>query len=342
MGKYTTPMFLADQLGYHAAAYQKDLSGQTVVVVGANVGLGYEAAKHFSTMGAARVIMACRSKERGSEAVERVQKETGLKNTELMLVDLADLASTAKFAADLEAKVDRLDLLVLNAGLVSNGPKRQATVDEWEQAIQVNVVASSILALLLLPLMINTSRERHTIPRTVIVASAVHFWAAPWGKEITDQPGLLKALSDLETFNPINRYWETKLFNILFTRALNERLRATHPTIIVNAVNPGLCTTNLTRNADIPWDMRVRQAVLSVSAEVGSRELVWAALAGSEQAGSLRGQYISRNAVVEPSDFVLSEEGRVAQDRIWREIVAVGETVDPKIGQIVKEYLLDV
>ena len=71
MGKYTTPMFLADQLGYHAAAYQKDLSGQTVVVVGANVGLGYEAAKHFSTMGAARVIMACRSKERGSEAVER-------------------------------------------------------------------------------------------------------------------------------------------------------------------------------------------------------------------------------------------------------------------------------
>ena len=71
MGKYTTPQFLADQLGYHAPAFHKDLSGKTVVVVGANAGLGYEAAKHFLAMGAARVIMACRSKERGAEAVER-------------------------------------------------------------------------------------------------------------------------------------------------------------------------------------------------------------------------------------------------------------------------------
>ena len=108
------------------------------------------------------------------------------------------------------------------------------------------------------------------------------------------------------------------MLNVLFVRALNERLRATHPTIIVNAVNPGLCATSLMRNAsDAPLAMRIRMAILSVSAEVGSRELVWAALAGSEQAGSLRGQYISRNAVVEPSDFVLSERGRIAQDRTW-------------------------
>ena len=71
MGNPTFLRFLWDQLSYHAPAVRKDLSGQTVVVVGANVGLGYEAAKHFATMGAERVIMACRSEERGAAAVER-------------------------------------------------------------------------------------------------------------------------------------------------------------------------------------------------------------------------------------------------------------------------------
>ena len=149
------------------------------------------------------------------------------------------------------------------------------------------------------------------------------------------------------------------MLNVLFVRALNERLRATHPTIIVNAVNPGLCATSLMRNAsDAPLAMRIRMAILSVSAEVGSRELVWAALAGSEHAESMRGAFCSRNLVREPSDFVLSEDGRIAQDMNWvsyfssgrcvrgltclqREIVAIGEKIEPKIGQIVKEYLLD-
>ncbi|KAL1744190.1 hypothetical protein HDZ31DRAFT_82855 [Schizophyllum fasciatum] len=342
MGKYPTTQFLQDQYSYHAPVLRKDLTGKTVVVVGANVGIGYEAAKHFSTMGAARVIMACRSKERGAEAVERIQKETGLKNTELMLVDLADFSSTTKFAADLEAQLDRLDLLVLNAGIVP-GPKRQSTVDGWEVTIQVNVVASSILALLLVPLMVRTSRERHTLPRTVVVASAVHFWPQPWGSDIFDQPGILKALSDKADVDSTTRYQESKLCNVLFARALNERLRPTHPTIIVNSVDPGLCSTGLTRAVkdDMPFGMRMTHALLSVSAEVGSRELVWAALGNSEHAESLRGAYIGRCTVREPSDYVLSEAGRIAQDRNWREIVAIGEKVEPKIGTIVRDYLLD-
>ena len=150
--------------------------------------------------------------------------------------------------------------------------------------------------------------------------------------------------------------------NVLFARALNERLRQTHPTIIVNSVDPGLCSTSLSRNMkpeEMPLGQRLMFATLSVSAEVGSRELVWAALAGSEHAESMRGAFCSRNLVREPSDFVLSEDGRVAQDMNWvsdfssnwcvsgltyvqREIVAIGEKIEPKIGPIVKEYLLDV
>ena len=110
------------------------------------------------------------------------------------------------------------------------------------------------------------------------------------------------------------------VFNVFFSRALGERLRATHPTVIVNSVNPGLAATALTRDAkpsDMPIFMRIMHATIAVTAEVGSRELVWAALAGSERAGSLQGAYIDRCEVREPSDFVLSEKGRIAQDRTF-------------------------
>ncbi|KAL1683389.1 hypothetical protein EV122DRAFT_201666 [Schizophyllum commune] len=324
MGKYPPTTFLWDQLSYHSRVTRKDLTGQVVVVVGANVGLGYEAAKHFATMGAARVIMACRSKERGAAAVERLQKETGLKNSELMLVDLADFSSTTQFAAELEARVDRLDLLVLNAGVTAqNGSKRTETVNGWEPTIQVNVVSSSILAILLLPIMLRTSRERHTIPRTVVVASSVHFWAPPWNNEICNQPGILKALSDQEEFENRNVRLSCNsrtrpVLNVLFARALNERLRHTHPTVIVNSVDPGLCSTSLFRDEGrITIGMRLMNALFAVSAEVGSRELVWAALGGSEDADAMRGAFVARHEVRQPSDFVLSERGRIAQDRTW-------------------------
>uniref|UniRef100_D8Q4Z8 Uncharacterized protein n=1 Tax=Schizophyllum commune (strain H4-8 / FGSC 9210) TaxID=578458 RepID=D8Q4Z8_SCHCM len=319
MGKYPPTSFLWDQLSYHSRVTHKDLTGQIVVVIGANVGLGYEAAKHFATMGAARVIMGCRSNERGTAAVERLQKETGSKNSELMLVDLADFSSTMQFAAELEARVDRLDLLVLNAGVTAqNGSKRTATVDGWEPTIQVNVVSSSILAILLLPIMVRTSRERHTIPRTVVVASSVHFWAPPWANEIFNQPEILKALSAQEEFEWICHSLTCPVLNVLFARALNERLRHTHPTVIVNSVDPGLCSTSLFRDEGrITIGMRLMNAILAVSAEVGSRELVWAALGGSENADALRGAFVARHTVRQPSDFVLSERGRIAQDRTW-------------------------
>ena len=115
-------------------------------------------------------------------------------------------------------------------------------------------------------------------------------------------------------------FTHSSVCNVLFARALNERLRQTHPTIIVNSVDPGLCSTSLSRNMkpeELPLARRLMFATLSVSAEVGSRELVWAALAGSEHAESMRGAFCSRNLVREPSDFVLSEDGRVAQDMNW-------------------------
>ena len=134
-----------------------------------------------------------------------------------MLVDLADFSSIKNFVDELQARVERLDILVLNAGVAYMRSNRVATKDGWEEMyvslcrthlsglltsyrMQVNVISPSILALLLLPLMVRTSRERHTIPRTVTVTSSMHYYVPPYGDEIFLQPELLKAISDLAEY----------------------------------------------------------------------------------------------------------------------------------------------
>lgn len=103
----------------------------------------------------------------------------------------------------------------------------------------------------------------------------------------------------------------------MFVRELNRRLALS--AIIVDAVNPGYCYSELRRGftglkAVFDWLM---EKTLALTAEQGSRQIVFAAIGGGEYADHLRGAYISRSDVVDPSDFVLSKEGEEAQHKIW-------------------------
>ena len=105
--------------------------------------------------------------------------------------------------------------------------------------------------------------------------------------------------------------------NVFFIRALNERLQTTY--LIANAVNPGYCYSHI--RSSFPWYKAlvdwVMEKALARTAEEGSRNLVWAAVGGKEQEDKLRGAYISMAQVVEPSDFVIGEEGQGVQDLLW-------------------------
>lgn len=105
--------------------------------------------------------------------------------------------------------------------------------------------------------------------------------------------------------------------NVLFARALSDRLSG--KPLIVNTVNPGYCYSGLRRNfrglrAWIDWLM---EKALARTAEQGSRQLVWAALAESDKHSDLRGAYVSLASVQEPSDYVISEEGQKTQNLLW-------------------------
>ena len=107
------------------------------------------------------------------------------------------------------------------------------------------------------------------------------------------------------------------VLNIFFARGLSEGLR--DKPVIVNAVNPGFCHSALRRNITglVAWPMRLWEFILARSTEQGGRQLIWACIGGRDNIDQLRGDYISSMKVQEPSDSVVSEEGKLAQTKLW-------------------------
>ena len=144
--------FLREQLANVPSVEHEDLSGKTVVVIGANIGLGFEASKHFAQMNPDRIILGCRSKERGEAAVngeanpllsyysvshyyyftyKELKTVTGYESAELRIIDLARISSVVDFAEQFEKEGGRIDILLLNAGVVPF-PGQQLTADGYE------------------------------------------------------------------------------------------------------------------------------------------------------------------------------------------------------------------
>ncbi|KIL71076.1 hypothetical protein M378DRAFT_6914 [Amanita muscaria Koide BX008] len=309
-----------------------DLTGKTVVVIGANTGLGFEASKHFARMNPGRLILGCRDSGRGTAALSRLKEETGYDGAELWLIDLADFASVKSFADKYEKEEGRLDYLVLNAAIVTRDYR--STKDGWESSLQVNCLGPSLLALRLVPRMIETAQTHSVQPRVVLVSSEMHFWTS-LDTQVLENQQPLQVLSSKEYCTDKvmgRRYPDTKLLNVLFTRSLADHL-ADKP-IIVNTVNPGYCISEIRRELKgfTGFVLQGMDKLLAFTTEEGSRKLVWAALGGADQE-NLRGAYINAFQVAEPSDFVLSEQGKNLQNKIWNETLRILSDVDTRIAQ---------
>jgi retinol dehydrogenase-12 len=115
--------------------------------------------------------------------------------------------------------------------------------------------------------------------------------------------------------------------NIFFVRELTKRLPANSP-VIVTAVNPGFCKSQLGRSLPLVFVMvgMIAQALLARTTEQGSRQLVWAAVGGAGREFELRGGYANKADLQEVSDYALSDEGTAVQTRLW-----VGDQVQPSL-----------
>ncbi|KAL9000010.1 MAG: hypothetical protein Q9169_001255 [Polycauliona sp. 2 TL-2023] len=282
--------------------------GQTVIVTGSNTGLGLDAARHITRLGASKVIIAVRNTEKGLTAQKSIEEPMERREEgaiEVWPLDLTSYESVKQFAARAMG-LERLDVLLSNAGLMD---KEFKMAEEDELNVTTNVTSTFLLAMMLLPKMRETGQRFNVVPRSVIVSSDLHFMT-----ELEERKGdkIFERLNERRGADMNKRYAVTKLMEILIVRELAARIdQSTKPNVIVNCLTPGLCHSDFGRNSK-GMDLLIFKTAkffLARTTEVGSRTLVAAASAGEES----HGKYMADSKVSHP-------EGEKTQRRLWEEL----------------------
>ena len=211
----------------------KKLKGKTIIVTGANTGIGRKAALSFAGRGA-KVILACRNYSRGLKALKYIRDLSDNKLVEFRKLDLSSFESIREFAKEFNEEEDRLDILVNNAGVLTSST-RNVTKDGHEEMFQVNHLGPFLLTNLLLDKLKSSSPSR-----VINVSSEVHRSVKSLDFQNLEMEG---------KFNRFTQLANTKLQNILFTHELSKKLSGTGVT--VNALHPGYVMTDATRNIGI-------------------------------------------------------------------------------------------
>ena len=193
-----------------------DMTGRTIIVTGANSGIGRAAATALADHGA-RVVLAVRNQDKGREAAAAMAG-----TTEVRHLDLASLASVREFAAGWEGPID---ILINNAGVMI--PPQSQTADGFELQFGTNHLGHFALTNLLLP---------QVTGRVVTVSSSAH----RMGRIDFDDLNW-----ERKSYRAWRAYGQSKLANLLFTAELQRRLIAAGSAVEANAAHPGYAATNL-------------------------------------------------------------------------------------------------
>ncbi|KAL8206437.1 UNVERIFIED_CONTAM: hypothetical protein K2H54_003085 [Gekko kuhli] len=283
-----------------------DLRGKTALVTGANSGIGKCVALDLARRNA-RVILACRDKEKGQAALEEIRRATGNPSVHLRLLDVSSMASVRDFARQFLKEESRLDILVNNAG-ITGLPGHPATED-LEQMFATNVRGPFLLTSLLLDTV-----KASAPARIVNVSSYVHC------KGVVNTRFLS---GEARPKSCTQAYYSSKLMNVLFTIELARRLQGTGVT--VNCLNPGLVKTNIMRR--FHWAVRLLYSLCGLfmkSAEEGAASTLYCAV--SREVEGITGKYFDSDcSLVLPSDT--AQDPGVAR-KLWdalEQLTGVGD-----------------
>ena len=270
------------------------VAGKQVLITGATGGIGLAAAVELARRGA-RLALVARSQARAAEAIAKIKGATSSARVDVLEADLASQASVRKLATEALARYPAIDVLVNNAGAIN--ASRHLTTDGIELTWAVNHLAPFLLTSLLL------DRLKSSAPARIITTSS----AAHQGAHIPFEDLAAERSYRLGGFE---RYGQTKLANILFTKELAHRLEGTG--VSAFCFHPGLVNTGFNRNNG--FLMGIGMAIarpFSRSPEKGAETLVW--LADSKDAGP-SGAYFTDLKPIQPTAAGQDED--VAR-RLW-------------------------
>jgi NAD(P)-dependent dehydrogenase (short-subunit alcohol dehydrogenase family) len=257
-----------------------DLTGRVAVVTGANSGLGLEVARDFAVRGAT-VVMAVRGMDRAEQAAADLGAATGSPRISGVALDLADLDAVAHAAAQLTERLDRIDLLINNAGVMML-PSLRTTAQGVEMQMGTNHLGHFALTGRLLPLIRDVEGSR-----IVTVSSGAHKMLRPENAQ---------DLWSTAKYSATGAYAASKSANLLFCFELERRLRAAGAATISVAAHPGLAATNLQTSGPaaegLTMSVRVMELAnrtIAQSAARGAAPIIAAATASSVRGGDYFG-----------------------------------------------------
>lgn len=245
---------------------------KTIVVTGANSGIGRATARQLAQLGH-RVVMVCRSESKGASARDDIVRETKNTAVDLIVGDLGTIAGTRAAAERILAACNPLNVLINNAGVWPS--RRELNADGLESAFMVNHVAPFMLSLLLL------ERLKDSAPARIVNVNA--------GLYVKGEAGL-DALPTGANFHRFKTYMHTKLLNVLFTVELARRIEGSGVT--VNALHPGVINTDLGASSGAIGMLLSIAKRFWGTPDQGAAPVV--ALATAPEFGSASGQYFDQ------------------------------------------------
>jgi NAD(P)-dependent dehydrogenase (short-subunit alcohol dehydrogenase family) len=267
------------------------LTDKVILVTGGNVGLGKQAILEYARHGPLLIWLAARSVQKANAAANEIRQQVPDARIQVLELDLASFDSIKKAAATVLAESSRLDILMLNAGIMATAPG--LTADGYELQFGTNHMGHALLTKLLLPLLNKTSRSsssnnsnnHNDMPpatadvRIISLSSHGHTYAGKGGIDFATLQTRAEAMSAL------GRYSQSKLANVLWARQLARE----HPHFTVAAVHPGVVRTQLMERATgTPAIVRALTRAggcLLTPVDQGVRNQLWASVAAGVESG---------------------------------------------------------
>jgi NAD(P)-dependent dehydrogenase (short-subunit alcohol dehydrogenase family) len=282
------------------AEQMPDQTGRTVLVTGANSGLGFASARALAAHGA-HVVLAVRDEAKGRRAVDAVRAQQPDASLEVRQVDLADLDSVRTLAAKIIDDDVRIDVLMNNAGIMM--PPRGLSPQGHELQFASNHLGHFALTGLLLP------QLRADDPRVVVLSSSLH------------RPGRIHFddLTGAKSYSPTGFYAQSKFANTVFALELDRRLRTARSPVRSVLAHPGYAATNLQTSgpgALVQALLRFGNVVMAQSADAGARPQLFAATDPRVRSGDFYGP-----------------DGLAENRGYPKKVQPVGRAADPETGR---------